>query len=49
MVRILRNRKETEQELILEIDSDEAISSDSESELDEVIVAVGDNNNATRS
>jgi hypothetical protein len=35
MVQILRNRIGTEQELILGIDSHEAVSSDSESELDE--------------
>jgi hypothetical protein len=33
----------------LETDSDEAVSSDSESELDEDTVAVADNNNVTGS
>jgi hypothetical protein len=40
----LRNITETEQELILETKSDEAISSDSENELEEDTVATGDNN-----
>jgi hypothetical protein len=45
---ILRNTTETEQELILETHSDEAISSDSESELDEDTVTAGHNNNVNR-
>jgi hypothetical protein len=48
-VQILRNRIETEQELILETGSDEAVSSDGESELHEDTVAAGDNNNGTGS
>jgi hypothetical protein len=46
MAQILRNRIEIEQELILETGCDEAISSDSESELEEDTLAVSDNNNA---
>jgi hypothetical protein len=49
MADILRNRTEIEQELILETHSDEAISSDSKSELHEDIVAADDNNNANES
>jgi hypothetical protein len=45
----LRNRIEIELELILETDSDEAVSSDSKSELDEDTVAAGANNNVTGS
>jgi hypothetical protein len=48
MAQILRNRTEIEQELILQTDLDEAISYDSESELEEDTVAVGDNNNVTQ-
>jgi hypothetical protein len=44
MVHISRNRVEIEQELILEIDSDKAISSESEGELHEDTMAAGDNN-----
>jgi hypothetical protein len=47
MAQIVRNRIEIEQELILETDTDEAISSESESELDEHTVSACDNNNAT--
>jgi hypothetical protein len=44
VARILRNRTGIEQELILETDSDKAISSDSESELDEDTVETDNNN-----
>jgi hypothetical protein len=40
MARVLRNRIEIEQELISETDSDEAVSTDNESELDEHNMAV---------
>jgi hypothetical protein len=49
MVQILRTITETEQELILETDSDEGIISDSKSELYEDSVVAGNNNNATGS
>lgn len=49
MVQILRNRTEIEEELIFDSDSEEAISSDSESELDENNMVVGYSNNETGS
>jgi hypothetical protein len=49
MEQILKNRIETEQELILQTASDEAVSSESISEHDEDNVAADDNYNATGS
>jgi hypothetical protein len=49
ILKVWEPQKEIEQELLLETDYDEAISSDSESELDEDNVAAGDNNNVTGS
>jgi hypothetical protein len=48
-VQILINEKDTEREPILVCDSDEAISSDRESEFDESTVVVGDNSNVNGS
>jgi hypothetical protein len=44
----LRTKKNIEQEPIFESESNEAVSSDSESGLDEATVAVGDNSNVNR-
>jgi hypothetical protein len=49
MAWILRNRIKIEQDLILENDSDEAISYGIECELHEDTLAEGDNNNVTGS
>jgi hypothetical protein len=49
MARIFRNRIVIEQELILETDSDEAVSSDSENEHNEDTMAAEGDNNVTRS
>jgi hypothetical protein len=49
MTQILRTKRDVEQNLILESASDEAVLSDSESELDKDTVAVVDNGNVSRS
>lgn len=49
MVQILRNKIDIEHQLILVSDSEEAISSDMESELDEDYIAMNDNSNENRS
>jgi phosphoribosyl-AMP cyclohydrolase len=49
MAQILITKKDTQQQLILEYYCDEAISSHSESELNEDTVALGDNITVSRS
>jgi hypothetical protein len=49
MTQIWMHTKDIEQDLILESDFDEAVSSDSESEVDDVTVAACDDSFASRS